>query len=174
MQHFALRRFAQGRAGEQPIPLAYAGISRRPECCHVLPALRDQAMRTPKAVSPCLLLCLCAAVGSWAAGPAMQQTEGDSKRAFLLHEGGNMHTDQAALRERRARAYEVELREAHDELMAAKYAITQKYLAKLPAHEREAMQAELAAQHATFAYRYPEAHARLLQSNPHKTDISQD
>ena len=103
----------------------------------------------------------------------MEQTEGDSKSAFVLHEGGNMHTDQAALRERRAKAYEVELREAHDELMAAKYAITQKYLAKLPAHEREALRAEVAAQHATFAYRYPEAHARLLQSNPHKTEISQ-
>ena len=130
-------------------------------------------MPTLRTVSSCLMLCL-AASSVWAAQPAMEQTEGDSKSAFVLHEGGNMHTDQAALRERRARAYEVELREAHDELMAAKYAITQKYLAKLPAHEREAMQAEVAAQHATFAYRYPEAHARLLQSNPHKADISQD
>jgi len=133
----------------------------------------DHAMPTLRTVSSCLMLCL-AASSVWAAQPAMEQTEGDSKSAFVLHEGGNMHTDQAALRERRAKAYEVELREAHDELMAAKYAITQKYLAKLPAHEREAMQAEVAAQHATFAYRYPEAHARLLQSNPHKTEISQD
>ncbi|MCW8155680.1 hypothetical protein D7243_05720 [Stutzerimonas stutzeri] len=130
-------------------------------------------MRMLTTIPPCLLLCLISST-TWAAQPAMEQTEGDSKSAFLLHEGGNMHTDQAALRERRAKAYEMELREAHDELMAAKYAITQKYLAKLPAHEREALQAELAAQHATFAYRYPEAHARLLQSNPHKTEISQD
>ncbi|KIZ33355.1 hypothetical protein ACIGHJ_04515 [Stutzerimonas kunmingensis] len=131
-------------------------------------------MHLPTIVPSCLLLCVSVFTGVWAAQPAMEQTEGDSKSAFVLHEGGNMHTDQAALRERRARAYEVEVREAENELMAAKYAITRKYLAKLPAHEREAMQAEVAAQHATFAYRYPEAHARLLQSNPHKTEISQD
>jgi len=119
------------------------------------------------------MFCL-AASNAWAAQPAMEQSEGASKSAFVLHEGGNMHTDQAALRERRARAYEVEVREAENELLAAKYAITQKYLARLPAHEREAMQAELAAQHATFAYRYPDAHARLLQSNPHKAKLTPD
>jgi len=126
-----------------------------------------------RTASSCLTLCLVAS-NALAAQPAMEQTEGASKSAFVLHEGGNMHTDQAALRERRARAYEVELSEAEDELMAAKYAITQKYLAKLPAHEREAMQAEVAAQHATFAYRYPEAHARLLLSNPHKAELTPD
>lgn len=125
-----------------------------------------------RSASSCLTLFLVAS-NAWAAQPAMEQTEGASKSAFVLHEGGNMHTDQAALRERRARAYEMELREAEDELMAAKYAITQKYLAKLPAHEREAMQAEVAAQHATFAYRYPEAHARLLLSNPHKSKTNE-
>ncbi len=30
------------------------------------------------------------------------------------------------------------------------------------------MQAELAKQHALFAYRYPDANTRLLGSNPHK------
>jgi len=68
----------------------------------------------------------------------------------------------------------VALREAEAELIAAKSAFAQKYLAKLPAHEREAMQAEVAAQHATFAYRYPEAHARLLLSNPHKAELTPD
>lgn len=124
-------------------------------------------MKASKAVTACLLACLSASA-AWAAQPAMEQTEGDSKSAFVLHEGGNMHTDQAALRERRAKAFEREQREAQDELMAAKYAITQKYLARLPAAEREAMQAELAAEHATFKYRYPEAHARMLESNPHR------
>ena len=130
-------------------------------------------MPTLSTISSCLMFCL-ATSNAWAAQPAMEQTEGASKSAFVLHEGGNMHTDQAALRERRARAYEVEVREAENELLAAKYAITQKYLAKLPAHEREAMQVELAAQHATFAYRYPDAHARLLQSNPHKAKLTPD
>ncbi|RYJ60778.1 hypothetical protein [Pseudomonas songnenensis] len=130
-------------------------------------------MPTLSTISSCLMFCL-AASNAWAAQPAMEQSEGASKSAFVLHEGGNMHTDQAALRERRARAYEVEVREAENELLAAKYAITQKYLARLPAHEREAMQAELAAQHATFAYRYPDAHARLLQSNPHKAKLTPD
>jgi len=130
-------------------------------------------MPTLSTISSCLMFCL-AASNAWAAQPAMEQSEGASKSAFVLHEGGNMHTDQAALRERRARAYEVEVREAENELLAAKYAITQKYLARLPAHEREAMQAELAAQHATFAYRYPDAHARLLQSNPHKAKHTPD
>ncbi len=50
----------------------------------------------------CLLLCLSFVPTAWAARLAMEQTEGDSQRAFVLHEGGNMHTDQAALRERRA------------------------------------------------------------------------
>lgn len=72
----------------------------------------------------CLLLCLSFVPTAWAARLAMEQTEGDSQRAFVLHEGGNMHTDQAALRERRARAYEIEQQEAFDELMFAKYAIT--------------------------------------------------
>lgn len=152
------------------MPQAYAGF---PGGLSAAMSAEGQAMGMLRTVSSCLMLCLLTA-SAWAAQPAMEQTAGDSKSAFVLHEGGNMHTDQAALRERRARAYEVELREAEDELMAAKYAITRKYLAKLPAQEREAMQAELAAQHATFAYRYPEAHARLLQSNPHKTLISPD
>jgi len=77
----------------------------------------------------CLLLCLSFVPTAWAARLAMEQTEGDSQRAFVLHEGGNMHTDQAALRERRARAYEIEQQEAFDELMFAKYAIIRKYLA---------------------------------------------
>ncbi|WP_313499768.1 hypothetical protein [Stutzerimonas nitrititolerans] len=123
-------------------------------------------MRT--VILSCLLPCVSGFASARAAQPALVQTDGESKSAFLLHEGGNMHTDQTALRERRARAYEAEEREAFDELMAAKYAITRRYLAKLPAHEREAMQAELAAQHAVFAYRYPDAHARLLQRNPHR------
>jgi len=65
-------------------------------------------------------------------------------------------------------APEIEQQEAFDELMFAKYAIIRKYLAKLPAHEQQAMQAELAKQHALFAYRYPDANTRLLGSNPHK------
>jgi hypothetical protein len=148
--------------------LAYAGASGSLSAAK---HAEGHAMLTLRTVSSCLMLCLLAS-SAWAAQPAMEQTEGASKSAFVLHEGGNMHTDQAALRERRARAYEAELREAEDELMAAKYAITRKYLAKLPAHEREAMQAELATQHATFAYRYPEAHARLLQRNPHKAELT--
>jgi len=132
----------------------------------------SHAMNMSRTVTSCLLVCLPVLSSVWAAAPAMDQTQGDSKSAFVLHEGGNMHTDQQALRERRPKALEREQREAVDALMAAKYAITRKYLAKLPAHEREAMQAELAEQHATFAYRYPAAHARLLQSTPHKTGVS--
>ncbi|MBA1263877.1 hypothetical protein [Stutzerimonas stutzeri] len=127
-------------------------------------------MNMSRSVTSCLLVCLPVFSSAWAAQPAMEQTQGASKSAFVLHEGGNMHTDQQALRERRAKALEREQREAHNALMAAKYAITRKYLAKLPAHEHEAMQAELAEQHATFAYRYPEAYSRLVKNNPHKTD----
>ncbi|MCF6783580.1 hypothetical protein [Stutzerimonas stutzeri] len=127
-------------------------------------------MNMPRTVASCLLVCLVTIPGAWAAQPAMEQTQGASKSAFVLHEGGNMHTDQQALRERRAKALELEQREAHNALMAAKHAITRKYLDRLPAPEREALQAELAELHATFAYRYPEAHARLLESNPHKTN----
>ncbi len=124
-------------------------------------------MNPPKIVTCCLLACLFVSSGAWAAQPALAQTEGASKGAFLLHEGGNMHTDQAAVRERRAKAFEIEQREALQELMAAKYAITQKYLAKLPASERQAMQAELAAEHATFQYRYPQAYEKMMGENPH-------
>lgn len=133
-------------------------------------------MSPSKTVTSCLLACLLISPGAWAAQLAMEQTEGASKGAFLLHEGGNMHTDVEALRERRAKAFEVEQREALQELMATKYAITHKYLAKLPASEREAMQAELAAQHATFKYRYPEAYAKIAADNPHgegTTDTSE-
>lgn len=129
-------------------------------------------MNPSKIVTSCLLACLVVSPGAWAAQPALEQTEGPSKGAFLLHEGGNMHADQAAVRERRARAFEIEQREALQELMAAKYEITQKYLAKLPASEREAMQAELAAQHATFKYRYPEAFAKMVADNPHRPDAA--
>ena len=127
----------------------------------------SRALLAPR-TTVCLLLCLSFVPTAWAARLAMEQTEGDSQRAFVLHEGANMHTDQAALRERRARAYEIEQQEAFDELMFAKYAIIRKYLAKLPVHEQQAMQAELAKQHALFAYRYPDANTRLLGSNPHK------
>lgn len=126
-------------------------------------------MSPSKLATSCLLACLLVSPGIWAAQPAMEQTEGASKGAFLLHEGGNMHADQVAVRERRARAFEREQREALQELMAAKYAIMQKYLARLPAAEREAMQAELAAEHATFKYRYPQAYDRMTGENPHGT-----
>lgn len=128
-------------------------------------------MRALKFVSSGLMTCACLslACAAWAARPVMEQADDTTKGAFLLHEGGNMHTDQQALRERRAKAYELEVREAQDELMAAKYAITSKYLAKLPAPERAAMQAELAAQHASFRHRYPDAYARMVDSNPHDT-----
>ena len=126
-------------------------------------------MSPSKTVTSCLLACLFISPGAWAAQLAIEQTEGDSKGAFLLHEGGNMHTDVEALRERRAKAFDVEQREALQELMAAKYAIAQKYLAKLPASERQAMQDELAAQHATFQYRYPDAYAKIAEENPHGT-----
>lgn len=129
-------------------------------------------MRPLKTFTSCLLACLFVSAGTWAAQPAMEQTEGASKGAFLLHEGGNMHTDQQALRERRAKAFELEQREAYDELMAAKYQITQKYLAKLPATEREAMQAELAKQHATFKYRYPQAYEKMAKDNPHASSAA--
>lgn len=124
-------------------------------------------MSPSKIATSCLLACLFVSPGAWAAQPALEQTEGPSKGAFLLHEGGNMHADQAAVRERRARAFEIEQREALQELMAAEYAITQKYLARLPAVEREAMQAELAAEHATFQYRYPQAYEKMAGENPH-------
>ena len=125
-------------------------------------------MSPSKIATSCLLAWLFVSLGAWAAQPAMEQTEGALKGAFLLHEGGNMHTDQQALRERRAKAFEIEQQEALQELMATKYAITQKYLAKLPAAEREAMQAELAAEHATFQYRYPQAYERISDENPHR------
>ena len=129
-------------------------------------------MSPSKIATSCLLPWLFVSLGAWAAQPAMEQTEGASKGAFLLHEGGNMHTDQQALRERRAKAFEIEQQEALQDLMAAKYAITQKYLAKLPAAEREAMQAELAAEHATFKYRYPEAYAKMAADNPHRPEAT--
>lgn len=118
-------------------------------------------------IVPSLLVCLLALPVAQAAQPAMEQTQGSAKGAFLLHEGGNMHADQDAVRERRARAFEREQREAEAELMATKYRIIHRYLAKLPAHEQQALQAELAEQHATFQYRYPQAHADLLERNPH-------
>ena len=106
----------------------------------------------------CLLLCLSFVPTACAARLAMEQT-------------GRQHAHRpgrTARAPRRARAYEIEQQEAFDELMFAKYAIIRKYLAKLPAHEQQAMQAELAKQHALFAYRYPDANTRLLGSNPHK------
>lgn len=143
------------------IPLAPGWVARS--------SLESHAMRPSNPVPSCLLACVCLSLVSaaWAAKPVMEQTDETTKGAFLLHEGGNMHTDQQALRERRAKAFELEQREAYDELMAAKYQITQKYLARLPAAEREAMQAELAKQHATFKYRYPKAYEKMTQDNPH-------
>jgi len=118
-----------------------------------------------------LLLCLLATAPAWAAQPALQQTEGAAKGAFLLHEGGNMHADPQAVRERRAQAFEREQQEALAELMASQYAILQRYLDKLPAHERQALQVELDELHATFRYRYPDAYTQLLQSNPHGVGV---
>lgn len=126
-------------------------------------------MSLSKKVVPSLVVCLLLPAAQ-AAQPAMEQTQGSAKGAFLLHEGGNMHADQDAVRERRARAFALEQREAEAELMAAKYAIVRKYLDKLPAHEQRAMHSELAELHATFNYRYPEAHANLHQRNPHALD----
>ena len=126
-------------------------------------------MNPLRIVTGCLLAGLFAAS---VAGAGEGRADDAAQKAFLLHEGGNMHTDQQALRERRARALEQEQREAYDRLMVSKYAIIHKYLARLPAAEREAMQAELAEQHGLFEYRYPDAHARLLQSNPHRADAA--
>lgn len=129
-------------------------------------------MRLSKKVVPSLVVCLLLPTAQ-AAQPAMEQTQGSAKGAFLLHEGGNMHADQDAVRERRARAFVLEQREAEAELMAAKYAIVRKYLDKLPAHEQQAMHSELSELHDTFQYRYPEAHAGLRQRSPHPLDSAE-